>query len=198
MENEKQVLGEPAVKYNYVSAEEYLEGERKAVEKHELINGRIVSMAGASLKHNRIVRNLLASVHAKLKGSGCEIFPSDLRVNVPATNSFMYPDLTIVCGKPELLDDQFDNLLNPSVIIEVLSPSTEPHDKGTKFFNYQQIASLKEYILVSSTSALITTITKKDDGLWKFENITDMAAPLTIGATDQQIPLADIYDSVTF
>jgi Uma2 family endonuclease len=196
MEN---IVNEPALKYNYLSAEEYLEAERKAVEKHELINGKIITMQGAaSLNHNRIVRNLVASVHSKLKGKGCEVFPSDLHVNVPSTNSFMYPDLTIVCGEPELLDEQFDNLLNPAVIIEVFSPSTESHDRGTKFFNYQQIASLKEYILVNSTSVLISTITKKEDGLWKFENITDLNALLTISAIGQQLPLGDIYDGVSF
>jgi Uma2 family endonuclease len=195
MEN---IVDEPALKYNYLSAEEYLEGERKAVEKHELINGKIITMKGASFNHNRIVRNMIAAIHGRLKGKSCEVFPSDLRVNIPSTNSFMYPDLTIVCGKPELLDEQFDNLLNPSVIIEVLSPSTESHDRGTKFFNYQQIDSLKEYILINSTSVLISTITKKDDGLWKFENITDLSALLTISTINQQLPLADIYEGVTF
>ena len=195
MEN---IVNEPALKYNYLSAEEYLEAERKATEKHELINGKIITMQGASLKHNRIVRNMIAAIHSKLKGKDCEVFPSDLRVHVPSINSFMYPDLTIVCGEPELSDEHFDNLLNPSVIIEVLSPSTESHDRGTKFFNYQQIASLKEYILINSTSVLVSTITKKDDGLWKFENITDAAALLTISTINQQLPLADIYDGVTF
>ena len=195
MEN---IVNEPALKYNYLSAEEYLEAERKAVEKHELINGKIITMQGASLKHNKIVANLIIGIGSFLKGKPCDVYPSDLRVNVPSTNSFMYPDLTIVCDKPELLDEHFDNLLNPSVIIEVLSPSTESHDRGTKFFNYQQIPSLKEYILINSTSILISTITKKDDGLWKFENITDAAALLTISTINQQLPLADIYDGVTF
>ncbi len=195
MEN---TVNEPAVKYNYLSAEEYLEAERKAVEKHELINGKIITMQGASLDHNRIVRNLVAAIHARLKGSGCEVFPSDLRVNIPSTNSFMYPDLTIVSGKPELSDEHFDNLLNPSVIIEVLSPSTENHDKGAKFFNYQQISSLKEYILINSTSILITSITKKNDGLWKFENIAGIEASLHISSIEQQLPLSDIYDGITF
>ena len=195
MEN---IVNEPALQYNYLSAEEYLEAERKATEKHELINGKIVTMQGGSLKHNAIVRNLIIGIGSFLKGKPCDVFPSDLRVNVPSVNSFMYPDLTIVCGKPELLDENFDSILNPSVIIEVLSHSTESYDRGTKFFNYQQIASLKEYILINSTSVLISTITKKDDGLWKFENITEPTALLTISTIGQQLPLSDIYDGVTF
>ncbi len=195
MEN---ITKEAAPQYNYLSAGEYLEAERKAVEKHELMNGKIITMQGASLRHNRIVKNLISSIDAKLKGGGCEVFPSDLRVNIPATNSFCYPDLTIVCGKPELLDEQFDNLLNPSVIIEVLSPSTESYDRGNKFFTYQLIPSLKEYILVDSADAAVQTIVKKDDGLWKFDTLTGMAAILTLATIDQQILLSDIYRNVEF
>jgi Uma2 family endonuclease len=195
MEN---IVDEPALKYNYLSAEEYLEAERKALEKHELMNGKIITMQGASLNHNRIVKNLISAIDAKLKGSSCEVFPSDLRVNIPSTNSFCYPDLTIVCGKPELLDEHFDNLLNPSVIVEVLSPSTESYDKGNKFFTYQQIPSLKEYILVDTSATSIQTIVKKDDGLWKFETINEPTASLTITTIEQQILLSDIYYNVEF
>ena len=100
MEN---IVNEPALQYNYLSAEEYLEAERKATEKHELINGKIVTMQGASLKHNKIVGNLLGEIYGLLKGKPCDVFPSDMRVNIPSINSFCYPDLTIVCGEPELL-----------------------------------------------------------------------------------------------
>jgi Uma2 family endonuclease len=195
MEN---ILNEPAVKYNYLSQEEYLEAERNAEQKHELINGKIFTMAGASLNHNQIVANVLSEIHFFLKRKPCRVFPSDLRVAVASVNSFMYPDVTIVCDKPELLDEKFDTILNPSVVIEVLSPSTESHDRGTKFFNYQQIPSLKEYILVSSTAIHIHVITKKDDGLWKFETITDISASLSINTISQQILLSDVYLDVNF
>jgi len=195
MEN---IVNERARKYNYLAAEEYLEAERKATEKHELMNGKIITMTGASLNHNRIVGNLIGEVHHFLKGKSCEVFPSDLRVNIPSTNSFCYPDLTIVCGKPELLDEHFDNLLNPAVIIEVLSPSTESYDRGNKLFTYQQIASFKEYILIDSSSINIQTIIKKDDGLWKFESVADPAAFITISTIGQEILLSDIYYGVNF
>jgi len=195
MEN---IVNEPALKYNYLTAEEYLEAERKATCKHELMNGKIITMTGASLKHNRIVSNLIGSINPFLKGKSCEVFPSDLRINIPTTNSFTYPDLTIVCGKPELLDDEFDNLLNPVVIIEVLSPSTESYDRGNKFFTYQQIPSLKEYILVDSTACNIQTIVKKDDGLWQFDTISDNTSSIIIQSISQTILVSDVYDGVEF
>ncbi|MFT3680635.1 MAG: Uma2 family endonuclease [Ferruginibacter sp.] len=195
MEN---IITEPALKYNYLTPEEYLEAERKAGHKHELMNGVIVTMTGASLKHNQIVSNLIRDIAGFLKGKSCTVFPSDLRVNIPTTNSFTYPDLTIVCGKPELLDEHFDTLLNPAAIIEVLSPSTESYDRGNKFFTYQQIPSLKEYILIDSNAVQVQTIIKKDDGLWKFENSSDINTALTLDTIGLQIPLADIYDQVSF
>ena len=195
MEN---IVKEPALKYNYISPEEYLEAERKATEKHELHNGLIITMTGASLKHNAIVSNLIASIGSFLKGRSCFVYPSDLRVNSPASNSFTYPDLTIVCGEPELLDDQADTLLNPSVIIEVLSPSTESYDKGNKFFIYQQIPSLKEYILIWSTAIEVQLITKKENDLWQFETISDSQSSFTIKTIDQQILLNDVYYNVKF
>ena len=195
MEN---LLNEPALQYNYLSPAEYLEGERNATGKHELMNGKIITMTGASLKHNRIVRNLIIGIGSFLKGKSCEVFPSDMRVNIPTTNSFTYPDLTIVCGQPELLDEYFDNLLNPVVIIEVLSASTKSYDRGDKFFTYQQIPSFKEYILVDSTCCTIQTIVKKDDGLWQFTTIANPTDSLTIQTIGQTIVLSDVYDGVEF
>jgi len=195
MEN---ILNEPALKYNYLSAEEYLESERNAEQKHELIRGKIITMTGASLAHNRIVRNLIGNIFGFLKGKTCEVFPSDLRVHIPSVNSFTYPDVTIVCGKAELLDEHFDTLLNPVVIIEVLSPSTSYYDKGDKFFTYQQLTSLKEYILIDSAKTDIRLISKKQDGLWKFEIIDNISSSLFIESIQQAVLLTDIYDGVTF
>ena len=126
------------------------------------------------------------------------MFPSDLRTKVLTEDSFTYPDVTIVCGEPELMDDHFDTLLNPSVIIEVLSPSTEKYDKGFKFFHYMQIPSVKEYIMVSSTGIYIHISRKQDDSLWKFEEITNPETSLFINTIEHNIPLHDIYDAVKF
>ena len=108
-----------------VSSSEFLTTERSAREKHELHGGHVVAMAGASLVHNEIVANLLGAIKVQLKGKPCRIYPSDLRVSVPTADSFTYPDATIVCGKPEMIDDEFDTLTNPTVIIEVMSATTE-------------------------------------------------------------------------
>ena len=195
MEN---ILNEPALQYNYISAEEYLDLERKASEKHEFMNGEIIKMNGVSLKHGIITGNLIGEIGLFLKGKNAEVFSGNLRLYIPVANSFVYPDLTIVCGKPELLDGHFDNLLNPTVIIEVLSPSTESYDRGNKFFTYQQIPSFKEYILVDTSACILQTIVKKDDGLWQFATITNSANTLTIHSIGQTILVSDIYDGVDF
>lgn len=195
MEN---ILNDPALKYNYLLGEEYLEGERQAEQKHELMNGKIVTMTGASLEHNTIVGNLLRDIGGFLKGKSCRIFPSDLRVHIESTNSFTYPDATIVCGKPELLDEHFDTLLNPSVIIEVTSPSTETYDRGNKFFTYQQLSSLQEYILIDSSTVHVHLITKREDGSWLFKVIETLSDSLTINTIQQELPLKDIYDGIQF
>lgn len=156
---------------NYISPEEYLEQERIAGNKHEYFKGEIVAMAGASVTHNRIVSNIIRKVGNLLEGTDCEIFPSDLRVSALANQSFTYPDATIICNGLDLPDDKFDTVKNPSVIFEVVSPSTEDNDRGRKFFFYMQIPALKEYVLVDSTSHHIQTIRKQGDDSWKFEDI---------------------------
>lgn len=195
MENE---VKEPALKYNYTSAQEYLEMERASPEKHELHQGTVITMQGASLKHNQIVTNLVANIATYLKGKSCQVFPSDLRTKIPSSDTFTYPDLSIVCGEPELMDEQFDTILNPSVIIEVLSPSTEKYDRGNKFFYYMQIKSLSEYFMISSIETYIHIARKQSDNSWKFEEIKDASASFTINTIQHNIALADIYYNVKF
>jgi Uma2 family endonuclease len=195
MENE---VKEPALKYNYATTEEYLEMDRTSPGKLELHRGKLVIIQGASLKHNQIVSNLIVNIGSLLKGKPCHVYPGDLRTAIPTRDSFTYPDITIVCGEPELLDDHFDTLLNPSVIIEVLSPSTEKYDKGFKFMMYMQIPSLKEYIMVDSSGINIHISRKQADSSWKFEEIKDPSASLIINPVELTIPLSHIYDAVTF
>lgn len=194
MENE---VKEPALKYNYTSAEEYLEMERASEEKHELHLGVIIKMTGASLKHNQIVSNVIVGIGSFLKDKSCNIYPGDLRTKVLA-DTFTYPDVIIVCDEPELLDEHFDTLINPSVIIEVLSPSTEKYDKGAKFFYYMQIPSLKEYLMIDSTGIYIHISQKQNDGSWKFGELKDANASLLISTIDYTISLKDIYSKVNF
>jgi Uma2 family endonuclease len=181
---------------NYMSAADYLTIERNATEKHELLQGQVVAMAGASLAHNEIVANVLGNIKAFLKKKPCRVYPSDLRVHIKSKETFTYPDVTIVCGKPEMLDDQFDTITNPAVIVEVMSRSTQQTDRGSKFFFYMQIPSLKEYILISSTGLFVQTALRQPDGSWKFEEITDINASLPVTSINHQIALSEIYDHV--
>lgn len=190
MENE---VKEPAPKYNYILPEDYLAEERASENKHEYYDGHIVAMSGASLRHNIIQRNLIGNLFSFLAGKGCQVLPSEMRVATPSHDYYMYPDAVIVCGEPELQDNQFDTLLNPSVIFEILSPSTAGFDKETKFFFYRAISSFKEYILIDNARKLIIASRKQANNSWVFENI-DENKTLTIQTIGFTITLQDIYD----
>ncbi|WP_152268586.1 Uma2 family endonuclease [Agriterribacter humi] len=189
MENE---VKEPAPKYNYISPEAYLEAERASKNRSEYYDGHIIAMAGASLRHNRIAMNLYREVGFFLKGNRCNMLPSDMRVSTPLHDSYMYPDAVIVCGEPQLEDDKFDTLLNPSVIFEILSPSTGSMDKGRKFFFYREIPSLKEYIMIDALKLSVIVSRRQSGNAWAFENIDEGSFTIqTIGFT---LTLQEIYD----
>ncbi|HEY4147825.1 MAG TPA: Uma2 family endonuclease [Chitinophagaceae bacterium] len=193
-------LQEAALKYNYLSPEDYLAFERSSVrDKHELHEGYLVTMQGASMNHNKIVANLLGGIVPYLKGNRCQVFPGDMRVYIPTAGSFTYPDISILCDEPDVLDDTYlDTIRNPTVIIEVLSPSTENYDRGKKFFIYRQIPALKEYILISTTSCSIRASHKQADGSWKFNDLNGKESILSIPTIQYQCPLAEVYDRVLF
>ena len=190
MENE---VKEPAPKYNYISPEQYLEMERAAEEKHEYYDGYMVAMSGARLKHNQIAVNLYAKIGSYLEGKECQVLPADMRVATPNRDAYIYPDATIVCGEPELEDEQFDTLLNPSVTFEIWSPSTQKNDVGYKLLYYQHIPSLKEYIMIDSAKRFIQIVRKQQDGAWRFEDITDAGAILFIQTISLPISFDEIY-----
>ena len=177
MENE---VKEPAPKYNYISPEEYLAMERVSDQKHEYYDGYVVAMSGASLEHNDIAMNLYTIIGSFLEGKDCRILPSDMRVSTPGRDTYIYPDASIVCGEPKLEDDKFDTLLNPSVVFEILSPSTQKNDVGYKFLWYQTIPSLKEYVMIDSKKRYIQIARKQDDLAWRFEEITGTRNQLII------------------
>ncbi len=190
MENDVQ---EPAPKYNYITPEEYLEMERKSQYKHEYYDGQVIAMSGARMAHNRILSNLITQIGPYLEGKDCSILPSDMRVSTPNHNSYMYPDATIVCEEPQLEDEQFDTLLNPVVIFEILSLSTKNFDKGEKFSYYRHIPSFREYIMIDSTKKFIEAARKQADGSWQFEEITKPDASLIIRSIRYMLPLEKIY-----
>jgi Uma2 family endonuclease len=150
-------------------------------------------MSGAGRKYNYIASNLYADIGHFLKGKNCRILPSEMRVSAPTRDSYMYPDALIVCGEPQFEDNTFDTLLNPSVIFEILSPSTRSIDKGRKFFFYQQIPSLQEYIMIDSLKKCIQLARKQSNGAWMIENITDPTASLFIRTIDFHLSIDEIY-----
>lgn len=186
----------PAIKYT--SPQEYLELERASKEKHEYFAGKVLAMAGASLAHNYIVANLIGEIRLLLKDRPCSILPSDIRVSIPSRESYMYPDAVIVCGQPEMEDDKFDTLKNPVVIFEILSPSTEDHDRGKKFFFYRQIPSFSEYILVDTTRRFVELSRRQEDGSWVFGVVSDPEGYVPIAAIKGRVSMDEIYRNVQF
>src|SRR5260221_914278 len=187
------IVKEPAPKYNYISPDEYLAMERASDEKHEYYDGYILAMSGARLKHNQIASNLFSEIGGFLKGKKCQVLPSDMRVSTPNRSNYLYPDATIVCGEPELEDDHFDTLINPTVVFEIWSPSTQKNDVGYKIIFYQNIPSLKEYIMIDSAKRFAQAVRKQPDGAWRFEDITGSASGILIQTISFSISFDDIY-----
>ncbi|HEV7397224.1 MAG TPA: Uma2 family endonuclease [Pyrinomonadaceae bacterium] len=176
---------------------EYLAIERDAEYKSEYYKGEVFAFAGASLRHNRITANVLANIHSQLRRGPCSAFTSDLRISIPQTPHYAYADAVIVCGQPKLDDDSSDNLLNPTLIVEVLSPSTERFDRGKKFESYQRIASLLEYVLVSQDMPRVEQFLRQQDGRWLYSETSDNG-PINLTSIDCELSLNDIYDKVEF
>lgn len=176
------------------SFDDYLATERRAAFRSELVDGQVVAMAGASLRHNEIVSNVVEILRRQLRRRGCGVYASDLRVLVPATQLATYPDVVVVCGEPEIYDDQGDTLLNPRLIIEVLSASTESFDRGEKFAQYRTLASLTDYVLIAQGRVLVEHFARQDDGRWLLASAGAEEEVLEIPALDCRLPLAEIYD----
>jgi Uma2 family endonuclease len=179
-----------------VTEDEYLEHERRSEAKHELIHGVIVAMAGASREHNAIAGNVVRALGALLKERRCLVFPSDQRVHVEATGLFTYPDVTIACDGLRFHPKQRDTLLNPRVIVEVLSDSTEAYDRGAKFAHYRTIPSLLEYVLVSQHEHRIEHYRRLDTGQWVLTAYEGDAASVALPALGCELPLAEVYDKL--
>jgi len=161
-------MGEAAERL--MSPEEYLAWEREQPVKHEFAGGVVVAMVGASLTHGTIVGNVTGELRAALRDKGCRVVPADLRVHIPATGSYRYPDVTVVCHPIHLHDEQNDTLLNPSVIVEVLSESTEGTERGAKFREYRSIPSMREYLLIDQNVALVEHYTRGENERWTFQD----------------------------
>ncbi|MDT7808575.1 MAG: hypothetical protein QOJ70_2388 [Acidobacteriota bacterium] len=180
----------------YLTPEEYLAIERQAESKNEYIDGEMVAMTGASRKHNLIAVNITGELYRQLKGRPCEGYGSDMRVRVPSTLMYTYPDVVVVCGEPLFEDDHLDTLLNPTVIIEILSDSTERYDRGRKFGFYRTIESLAEYVLVAQDEYRIEQYVKQHDGRWL---LTDHRSPedvVELSSIQCTLALREVYEKV--
>jgi Uma2 family endonuclease len=181
----------------YLTPEEYLEIERKAEYKSEYFQGEMFAMSGARLVHNKIAVHLSSQLDQQLADRPCDVAGSDMRVCVSPQGLYAYPDVVVVCGEPEFLDGQLDTLLNPILIAEVLSPSTEKYDRGRKFDQYKSIQSLREYLLVSSDQIHADLYTRQPDGQWLLTSATRLEDTLEIPSIGCALELADLYRKVT-
>jgi Uma2 family endonuclease len=172
-----------------LTPEEYLAWERAQPEKHAYYQGEVFAMAGASRAHNRLVFNIIAVLGPALRGRPCQGYPSDMRVRVTTTGLYTYPDVTVVCGKPELEDD---TLLNPQVVFEVVSPSTEGYDRGEKFWQYQSIPSFREYVLVSQHKVHVDHFVKRPDGWWLLRSLGP-GETIDLSSVGCSLPLDEVY-----
>jgi len=178
------------------SAQEYLELERRAATKSEFFAGEIFAMTGASRDHNLIVANLVRELTLQLKEKPCETYASDMRVKVNATGLYTYPDLAVVCGPPQFDDEQKDTLLNPTLIVEVLSISTEAYDRGKKFAHYRKIGSLAEVLLVSQDKPHVDRYVRQPDNQWLLAEWDGLQSRVLLTSIDCRVDMAEIYDKV--
>ena len=180
-----------------ISPEEYLELERAAETKHEYFNGEIYAMAGASLQHVAIISNTIIALGLQLRGGPCRVLANDMRVKVSDTGLYTYPDLLVVCEDPRLEDGRRDTLLNPAIIIEVLSPSTEAYDRGEKFAHYRRLESLREYLLISQDRYRVERFVRHDDD-WTLKEFSGPAARVVLECIGCELPLVDVYEGIEF
>lgn len=181
----------------YITPEEYLAAERKAKYKSEYIHGEILAMSGASNAHNIITVEITTELNIQLRPRGCFVYSGDMRVRTSLTGSYFYPDVAVVCDKPRFEDNVFDTLLNPILIVEVLSPSTDAYDRGEKFAHYQELVSLREYILVSQDRIRIEHH-RLTETQWVGKTFDALEDVLKLNSIKCELPLQDIYTRVTF
>jgi Uma2 family endonuclease len=182
---------------SYVSPEEYLRLERQAEYKSEYLNGEIFAMSGASRKHNLITVNIASSLNQQLRGKSCEVYTSDMRVKVTATGLYTYPDVIVVCGEPKFEDEFVDTLLNPTLLVEVLSPSTERYDRIAKSSYYRTLDSLAEHLLLAQDEVRLEQYVKQANGQWLLSEYTSLDGSIELQSINCSLTLADVYDKVT-
>jgi Uma2 family endonuclease len=179
-----------------ITPQEYLEMERRSTIKHEYLNGQVYAMSGASYEHTQIASNVARLLGNQLENRECDVVLNDLRVRVSPTGLYTYPDVVVICGEPRFSDSQMDTLLNPVLIVEVLSPTTEAYDRGDKFSHYRTLESLTDYILLSQNRQRIEHYYKQADGEWRFRAAETEGSSITVTSLGVTLDLATIYRRV--
>lgn len=187
---------EPAVAYgrNKFTAEEYLQIEKSSVEKHEFYKGEIFAMSRAGARHNIISVNLITSISTQLRGKSCRPYGSDMRINIPENTLFTYPDISIICGSVITTAGDEETAIRPTVIIEILSPSTKEYDRGEKFKLYRDIPTLKEYIMVESEMVSVEAFRINEKERWELQEYKSIADTLNIPVVNVRVLLSEIYE----
>lgn len=180
--------------------EEYFELERTSEERLEFRDGEVFCMSGVSEQHAEIETNLIVSFKSRLGTCGCRVFPANVRIKVPSAPPYRYPDLSVLCGGAAEFEKigGVDTLVNPQLIVEVLSPSTEAYDRGDKFTHYKSIQTLREYLLVAQHRPHVTHLFRQDDGTWIHTEANEMEATLRLGSLGCDLHLTEIYAGVSF
>jgi len=176
--------------------EEYLALERSCAERHEYFAGEMFAMGGATERHNLIVTNVVGELRQQLKDRPCRTYANDMRVKVAPTGLYTYPDVVVVCGEARFADEQRDTLLNPTILIEVLSKSTEAYDRGEKSENYRQLESLAEYLLISQDKCHVEHYVRQPDRQWLLSETDALEQTVRLAAIGCQLALAEMYDKV--
>lgn len=182
----------------YITPEEYLEQERKAETKSEYFRGELFAMAGASRRHGRIVSNLVRRLAEQLEKRDCNVYSTDLRLAVSEAGLYAYPDVMVTCGEEKVEDRDHDMLLNPTVIVEVLSESTKDYDRGEKFESYRKLSSLREYLTVAQDKVHVEQWTRAGEGLWTLREYASPAEVINLQSIGVELRVLDIYLKVDF
>lgn len=181
------------------SFDDYLAIEREAIdEKNEYAAGRVYAMTGASYNHNLVVSNLVAELRIQLKGRPCAVLSSDMRVRIESADACKYPDIVALCDEPRFYDGRRDVLMNPALLIEVLSPSTEAYDRGGKFAVYRTLPSLRKYVLVAQDRLSVEVFARQQGGRWLLSAFGTLDDKVELDSIQCRIPVRDIYDKVRF
>src|SRR5882672_2193370 len=184
---------------NQYTLEEYFELERTSEERWEYSNGEVFCMSGVSRNHGEIETNLISTLNVQLRQRGCRVYPANIRVKVPVAPPYRYPDLTALCDDPVFEQiGGVDTLTNPTVIVEVLSPSTEAYDRGDKYTNYKSIPSLREYLLVAQHRPHVTHYVREGTEQWKYEELNELSSELVLPSIDCVFALSEVYLNIEF